>query len=73
MRQGFSEEPSIEPQVQAIGDDGGGMTRRDESHLTAQQPSITIQEQHNVIIQPRLRPMPFKLQDISQPSLPIPT
>ncbi|KAI5968972.1 ASH2 [Candida margitis] len=71
MRQGFSEEPSIEPQVQAV-QDGGSVTRLDETSLNNQQ-SQAVQKQHNVVIQPRLRPMPFKLQDIQAPALPVPT
>lgn len=71
MRQGFSEEPSVEPQVQAI-EDGDNATRPSESHPHLQ-PSQYTQKQHNVIIQPRLRPMPFKLLDIPPPALPVPT
>lgn len=71
MRQGFSEEPSVEPQVQTI-EDGDNATRPSGSHPHLQ-PSQYTQKQHNVIIQPRLRPMPFKLLDIPPPALPVPT
>ncbi|KAI5949043.1 ASH2 [Candida theae] len=72
MRQGFSEEPSIEPQIQAI-DDGSTSTRLDAPSPNNKKASKPTSKQHNVIIQPRLRPMPFKLQDIPPPALPVPT
>ncbi|KAG5417759.1 ASH2 [Candida metapsilosis] len=69
MRQGFSEEPSIEPQVQAIND---GIERVNDSNYTNQRTTSSTRKQHNVVVQPRLRPMPFKLSDIPTPTLPIP-
>lgn len=69
MNKDVSEEPSIEPQVQ--GNESIGDNQSEETHLTRfkerkreeelQRKSKLKQKEHNVVIHPRLKPVPFKI------------
>ncbi|MCP8716104.1 MAG: SPRY domain-containing protein [Asgard group archaeon] len=78
MNKDVSEEPSIEPQVQ--GNESIGDNQSEETHLTRfkerkreeelQRKSKLKQKEHNVVIHPRLKPVPFKNLDLAPSSTP---
>lgn len=80
MNKETSEEPSIEPQVQ--GNESIEETQLEHTYSTRskerkreeelQRKSQLKQKQHNVIIHPRLKPVPFKNLDLIPVSLPEP-
>ena len=80
MNKEISEEPSIEPQVQ--GNESIEETRLEHNYSTRskerkreeelQKKSQLKQKQHNVVIHPRLKPVPFKNLDLNPASLPEP-
>ncbi|CAX41818.1 subunit of the COMPASS (Set1C) histone methyltansferase complex, putative [Candida dubliniensis CD36] len=80
MNKETSEEPSIEPQVQ--GNESIEETQSEHTYSTRskerkreeelQRKSQLKQKQHNVIIHPRLKPVPFKNSDLIPVSLPEP-
>ncbi|KGU05231.1 compass component bre2 [Candida albicans P87] len=80
MNKEISEEPSIEPQVQ--GNESIEETQSEHNYSTRskerkreeelQKKSQLKQKQHNVVIHPRLKPVPFKNSDLNPASLPEP-
>ena len=80
MNKEISEEPSIEPQVQ--GNESIEETQLEHNYSTRskerkreeelQKKSQLKQKQHNVVIHPRLKPVPFKNLDLNPASLPEP-
>ncbi|KAI5956225.1 ASH2 [Candida jiufengensis] len=70
MRDEFSQEPSIEPQIQSSRD---GIIDEDEEDSKRIIETSNTTKKSNVIIHPRLKPMPFKIKDTYPTNTPTPT